>query len=144
MELLGDLLKSLFVPSEDSINNLVNSVKSKFSFVDTINNTINIVEDMFNNIEKLPKLELTLPNNKWYNGKITVMDLSWYAPYKEYGDLIISSFIYVFFLWRIFIKLPDIISGAGGGINEISIASSDINAYSKYGFGRRSELNRTQ
>lgn len=134
----------MFVPSEDCINNLINSVKSKFGFIDTINNTINIVEDMFNNTESLPKLELTLPDNKWYNGKITVIDLSWYAPYKTYGDLIISSFIYVFFLWRIFINLPNIISGVGGSSNDVSIASSDINAYTKFGFGRRSSLNRRQ
>lgn len=40
--------------------------------------------------------------------------MSWYAPYKAYGDLIITGFVYVFFIWRIFIKLPGIISGTSG------------------------------
>lgn len=144
IELLGNLLKSLFVPSEDSINGLVNSVKSHFTFIDTITTTVNTLKDMFNNVEALPKITLTLNNNKYYTGTITVMDLSWYAPYKEYGDLIISAFIYVFFLWRIFANLPNIISGVGGGYNDVNIASSDIEAYSRFGFGRRESLTRRQ
>lgn len=144
IDLLGELLKFLFVPSEDSINNLVDSVKSHFRFVDTIKNTITVINDMFENTEALPKITITLKDNKWYSGQITVMDLSWYSPYKQFGDLIISAFIYVFFLWRIFINLPNIISGTGGGINDVSIASSDIEAYRRFGFGRRSTLTRTQ
>ena len=119
VELIGDLLKLLFVPSEESINNLVDTVKSKFRFVDTISNTSKLVEDMFKDKSTLPKLTLTLNNNKWYSGEITVIDLSWYAPYKSYGDTIISAFIYVFFLWRIFIKLPGIVSGSAGGVSDI-------------------------
>lgn len=144
VELIGDLLKFLFVPSEDSINSLVNSVKSHFGFIDTINSTSAMIKDMFNDSSKLPKVTLTLKDNKWYSGEITVIDLSWYAPYKEYGDLIISAFIYVFFFWRIFVNLPSIISGAGGSINDTTIATSDIQAYTKFGFGRRSSLTRRQ
>lgn len=120
IDLFGELLKFLFVPSEESINNLVNSVKSKFGFIDTIHNTSQLIKDMFNDTSQLPKINITLKDNKWYSGQVTVVDLSWYAPYKDYGDLIISAFIYVFFLWRVFIKLPNIISGVGGGINTIS------------------------
>lgn len=141
---LTNILKSLFVPSEEAINSLVNSVKSHFEFVETIQETSQLIKDMFNNTENLPKITLTLPENKWYNGQVVVMDLSWYAPYKEYGDTIISAFIYVFFLWRIFINLPNIISGGAGSINDVTIASSDIEAYHKFGFGRRSSLNRRQ
>lgn len=142
VELIGDLLKFLFVPSDDSINNLVNSVKSHFGFIDTINNTSAMIKDMFNDTSKLPKVTLTLKDNNIYNGEITVIDLSWYAPFKEYGDLIISAFIYVFFFWRVFVNLPSIISGTGGAINDTTIATSDIQAYTKFGFGRRSSLSR--
>lgn len=120
IDLFSELFKFLFVPSEESVNNLVDSVKSHFGFIDTINNTVEVIKDMFNNTSELPKVDITLKENKWYSGKITVIDLSWYAPYKEYGDLIISAFIYVFFLWRIFVKLPGIINGASGGISEIT------------------------
>lgn len=143
-ESLKDFFKSLFVPGEDVINGFVNSVKSHFGFVDTIKDTAKTIEDMFSDSENLPKITLTLPENKWYNGQIVVMDLSWYSQYKQYGDLIISAFIYVFFLWRIFVNLPNIISGDAGAINDVSISSSDIEAYSKFGFGRRSSLERHQ
>lgn len=144
IDLFSELFKFLFVPSEESINSLVNSVKDHFGFIDTINNTIAVVQDMFSNTAELPKITITLKDNKWYSGEITVIDLSWYDPYKEYGDLIISAFIYVFFLWRIFVNLPNIISGAGGGVDNISIASSDIEAYHRFGFGRRSSLTKKQ
>ena len=41
---------------------------------------------------------------------------SWYAPYKEYVDAIFIAFVYIFFVWRIFIKLASIIRGTGGDI----------------------------
>lgn len=142
--MLGDLLQWLFVPSEESINNLVNSVKSKFGFVDTVNNTITVIQDMFNGTESLPVLKITLPENKWYSGEVVVMDLNWYAPYKQYGDTIISAFIYLFFIWRIYINLASIISGTGGTVNDLPQEIGDIQAYSKFGFGRRSSLTRRQ
>lgn len=143
-ELFSDLFKFVFVPSEDAINGLVNSVKSHFGFVDTINETAQMIKNMFDDMENLPKLTITLPENQWYSGDVTVIDLSWYAPYKQYGDTVIAGFIYVFFLWRIFVNLPNIISGGAGSVNEVTIASSDIDAYHKFGFGRRSTLNRRQ
>ncbi len=144
IELLENSLKFLFVPSEDAINGLVNSVKGHFEFVDTINSTIDMVKGMFDNTDVLPRFSITLPENNWYNGEIVVMDLSWYAPYKQYGDTIIAGFVYVFFIWRIFINLPNIISGAAGAISDVTIASNGIEEYHKSGFGRRSSLNRKQ
>lgn len=144
IELLGDLLQFLFVPSEDSINSLVNSVKSKFGFIDTISTTVSSIQDMFSNNENLPKMTLTLPENKWVNGQIVVIDLSWYAPYKHYGDTIISAFIYIFFIWRIYINLSNIISGTGGAVNDLPQQVSDINSYNKFGFGRRSSTTKRQ
>ncbi len=119
VEMFGSLFKNLFVPSQDKIDSLVDSVKSHFRFIDTIKTTATSLNNMFDNTEALPKMTLTLKNNKYYEGTITVIDLAWYAPYKEFGDLIISAFIYIFFFWRIFVNLPNIISGAGGGYNEI-------------------------
>lgn len=118
-------MKFLFVPSEDSINSLVNSVKDKFRFIDTIINTVSVIKDMFSNNENLPKMTLTLPENKWVNGQIVVIDFSWYAPYKQYGDTIISAFIYIFFIWRIYIKLSGFISGASGSIDTLTSINND-------------------
>lgn len=134
IELLKEALQFLFVPSEDSINNLVDTVKEKFRFVDTIKNTITTIQDMFEGTESLPVIKITLPENKWFNGQVVVMDLSWYAPYKTYGDTIISAFIYIFFIWRIYISLASIISGTGGAINDLPQQVGDIQ------LGKRSSI----
>lgn len=139
IELLGDLLKSLFVPSDGYLDEKVNSIKDKFAFIDSINNTIDSIVSVVKNEENVPTFYINTLDNKYYNGQIKVLDLSWYAPYKEYGDTIICCFAYAFFFWRIFINLSNIINGAGGAV-DASSEISDIQAYNKFGFGRRSRI----
>lgn len=90
-----------------------------------------------------PVFYVTVGENKWFSGQVKVVDLSWYEPYREYGDTVICIFAYLSFLWNIFIRLPDIIAGAGASSfagNQIS----DIKAYKATGFGRsRSSNNRS-
>lgn len=120
IELLKDLLKTLFVPSEERITAIQETVSSKFAFVDSIKIAIQSIEDMFNNIGNAPKLTLHLGATKYTDaGDYVVLDLSWYAPYKSYGDLILTAFIYVFFVWRIFISAPNIIHGAAGVVQNV-------------------------
>lgn len=52
-------------------------------------------------------------------GEITVLDLSWYTPYKPTVDKLISGFLWIAFLWGLFKRAPDIISGAGITENKI-------------------------
>ena len=47
------------------------------------------------------------------NDQIPILDMSFYEPYKPYGDLILSGILWTFFLWRLWMRAPDIISGAG-------------------------------
>lgn len=145
IELLSDLLKSLFVPSEERITALQNTVMSKFDFVESIKIAINSFKDIINNLGNAPVLHLDLGATKYTNGMtVNVIDLNWYKPYKQYGDVVITAIIYAFYLIRLFMNLPGIISGVGGGFNEATIAMSDIEAYNKFGFGRRSNLTRHQ
>lgn len=59
-------------------------------------------------------------DNKWgVEGQVKVIDLSFYAPFKEYGDTIICCFAYAFFFWRTYLHITDIINGTGGQIVEI-------------------------
>lgn len=98
--------------------------------------------DVITNTSEAPKFQLNV-NSKWYKGTITIIDLSWYEPYREYGDTVICIFAYLSFLWRIFIKLPDIIRGAGASSDAPNMFG-DIQAYQKTGFGRsRSPRDRT-
>lgn len=60
-----------------------------------------------------------------YGGKIEMLDLSWYTPYKKTVDDLISGFMWLFFLWALFRRAPAIISGMG----LLESRLSDIRAY---------------
>ena len=120
IELLGDLLQGLFVPSEERITALTNTVSSKFGFIDTIKNSINSLQTILSGLNSSPKLESSNIESKYYSGKLVIVDMSWYSPFKPYGDLVITGFVYLFFLWRIFVHVPNIIHGAGGDFSSIS------------------------
>ena len=123
-------MKSLFVPSEERITALTNTVSSKFDFVDSIKLAIDSLVDIVNNVGNVPKLNIKLGATKYTNETAIVIDFSWYKPFKAYGDLVITGFVYAMYLWRLFIKLPGIISGSGGNID---VADGHISLVSKRG-----------
>ena len=133
----------MFVPDSENLENKVNSIKDKFSFIDSVKVTINDLTSIVTNEENAPIFYVDVMENKWFSGKVKVIDLSWYAPFKTYGDTVICCFAYAFFFWRIFINLSNIISGSGGAIDS-SMQISDIHAYRKFGFGRRSSMTKRQ
>lgn len=53
--------------------------------------------------------------------------------------MVLTGFIYLFFLWRLFISIPNIVNGVGGAIQSDYMVS-DIQAYNKFGFGRTNSL----
>lgn len=113
IELLGDLLKSLFIPKEESFTKFQDIFNEKLGFVDSIKSGVNSLKDMFNNVEELPSLTMNI-DSKYYKGEITIIDLAWYSQYKTYGDLVITGFCYIFFIWRIWVHLPNILQGTSG------------------------------
>lgn len=60
---------------------------------------------------------------------------------KNSGDDVICIFAYLSFLWNIFIRLPDIIQGAGASSYAGDMVG-DIKAYKNTGFGRSSTIKR--
>lgn len=80
---------------------------------------------MLNNVVNAPKLSLHLGSTKYTSeGDFVILDLSWYAPFKAYGDLVLTGFIYLFFIWRLFISAPSIIHGVAGSIQPLNDVSS--------------------
>lgn len=120
----------MFVPSEERITALTNTVSSKFEFVDSIKIATNSLIDIINNVGGSPTLNIELGATK-YTDKTTIsIDFSWYTPFKKYGDLVVTGFCYSMFLWRLFIKLPGIISGSAGNIE---LSDGHISIVSKRG-----------
>lgn len=112
IELLGDLLKALFVPSEEKILALRNVFTDKLSFIDSIKLAVNSIKNMYENVSALPSYSINI-NSRFYSGELTIIDLAWYAPYKSYGDLVITGFTYILFIWRLWCRLPSILHGLG-------------------------------
>lgn len=128
IDLFSELLNFLFVPSEDTVNGLVDSVKSKFSFIDTIKNSVVDVEDVLEGATEAPTLTVHVNKSSYTKEQdLKILDLSWYVKYKEYGDMILTGFIYAFFIWRIYISIPRIISGSGGAVSDIPDIYSKFN-----------------
>jgi len=50
-------------------------------------------------------------------GTVPFIDMSWYAEYKPIGDALLSSLLWVVFIWRQFRQLPGLISGMPGEFN---------------------------
>lgn len=79
---------------------------------------------MFNNVEELPTLSIDI-DSKYYKGELTIIDLNWYSQYKTYGDLVITGFCYIFFIWRIWVHLPSIIQGSSGVADIVTTFKQD-------------------
>ena len=120
--------------ANSTINSGVNKVKDKFSFYNNISSNASQMINEITNVESEPKYYINV-NSKWYTGQICIVDLSWYAPFKELGDNIICIFCYLSFLWHIFIRLPEIIAGAGASSYAGNMVN-DIEVHDKTGFGR--------
>ena len=62
------------------------------------------------------KMNLGAANSHYgfkYGGEVEILDLSWYTPYKATVDNLLSGFLWLFFVWRLFKHAPGIVSGAG-------------------------------
>lgn len=119
INLFSDLFKELFVPSEERLTAISNTVSSKFEFVDNIKTAISSLQNIINNVGNAPKLDINIGATKYTSAGTVTLDMSFYKPYKSYGDLVLTGFIYLFFLWRLFIRLPSIIRGDSGYIVDV-------------------------
>ena len=110
-------IEKIFIPPEDLFENKVNDLRSRFSFADSIIATVSFLGDMivdFADGEMAPpsvSMDIDIYGTV---KKVTIIDLSWYAPFKSYGDMVMSGLMYAFFTWRVFVRLPGIIAGHSG------------------------------
>lgn len=127
VNLFKDLFNVLFVPSEERVTAITNTVQSKFAFVENIKTAVNSLNDLLNSTGNAPVITVNVGSTK-YTGEanIKVIDMSWYAPFKQYGDVVIAGFAYAFFAWRLFLNVTGIINGASGAVYTINSIDSKI------------------
>lgn len=114
------VLTTCFVPDEAMTMQRMGEMKAYFKFVDQITYSVNSMLDKFMNITPTPYLKIPLGHvESKYNyglGEYWIIDISWYAKYKSFGDRVFLAICWIFFLWYLFVKLPGIIAGMEGSI----------------------------
>lgn len=130
IELLGDLLKSLFVPSDGYFATKVDTIKAKFAFMDSLIDTVHVFTNFFehNSFGEPPTVTVNLSSSTTavdYGMSAKMVDFSWYAPYKDTIDFLISSILWVVFAWNTFKDLPSIIGGVGSAAHSTAVIDTD-------------------
>ena len=125
IELISQALSYLFTPSQSNVDILTNTVDEKFGFIDSIKIAVNDIQYMIENIENgTSEFKIDI-QSKWYTGEVVLFDLSWYVPFKAYGDLVFTGFAYVLFVFRMWKSIPSIINGFSSASNIIGGGGSD-------------------
>lgn len=126
---IGNVVSSLFVPSDDFLEGIVNRFKEKVPFVYVV---INFVDEFYNflfntDFTVVPELNFSMDvlhngqadfgiadsKYNWGTATFNVLDLSWYLGFKPYVDTFLSAFLWLGYLWLLYKRIPDIINGAG-------------------------------
>lgn len=106
-------------------------ISNKFGFVSTVFEIIEIIITGFGtgNEDEPPVVTMDLGNStskyNWGGDGVVVLDLSWYAPYKPVVDVFLRAVLWAFFLWRLFVAMPNIINGIAGSGSYMGIGASN-------------------
>ena len=147
---IAEVLTAIFVPTEDYLTEKVEAIRSEFAFADAIITTGEFFKTRFAGLgTEPPVIYINLGAAEGsYNlgGTIPFLDLSWYERYKPTGDVLISSFLWIVFAWRMLLKVPGIISGMPGdfvmqGMQEIGIADHLPSRKKEYEIQRQDNRN---
>lgn len=124
---VSGVMVDAFVPSETATLEKVGKMQEYFKFKDDMEAIIYEFKRNIFGIKPSPILKIPIgkPSSKKYDygtGNYIIIDASWYAKYKDFGDKIVLAFAWAFFIWRMFVGLPGIISGSVGGLQSIGDA----------------------
>ena len=130
-ETLLEGIKAIFVPSEDFLTEKVEALRAEFSFADSIMSAGELVGGTLQSLDTSPPviyIDLGASRGSYQlGGEVPFIDLRWYAEYKPTVDTLLSALLWIVFIWRLFVKLPGIISGMPGdfvmdGLHQIGLA----------------------
>lgn len=120
---IADVLTAIFVPAEDYISVKVDALRAKFPFIDSVIATGEFIRDSVSGASGPPAIYVDLglaASGNYGSRKVLLADFAWYAKYKPTVDTLLSAALWAFFGWRVFLKLPGIISGESGYIGEVA------------------------
>lgn len=134
---VNGVMTDVFVPNEAATLEKVGEMQEYFKFTEDMEEIISEFEKSVFGITPSPILKIPIgkPRSKKYNfgtGSYIIIDVSWYAEYKDFGDRIILAFVWAMFIWRIFVLLPGIVSGGVGGFFETRDLMSEYSINKSY------------
>lgn len=110
IEMLWDMLVSLFVPSEESFTAVGDVFEERLAFIDTIKEAVvGLSSIIFDDVVPSNFLSYSV-DTSLYKGDI-VISFAWFEKFKPYTDVVFTGFAYLFFVWRLYKRLPSIING---------------------------------
>lgn len=113
-------IQSIFVPEDGYFDSKVAQVKAKFSWYEDIVDAWTEFKTALNGIsaDTPPSITLSLDNRTFFgrpigSGTGTALVLDWMYTYRNTIRNLLSAFMWIFFIWRIYCHIPNIISGSG-------------------------------
>ena len=126
-------VKAIFVPSEDFLTAKVEALRSRYGFADSIMDTGKAIGAALNDFDASPPIiymELANAESHYdWGGRAIALDLRWYERYKPTVDQLLSALLWIFFAWRVFRKLPGIISGMEGDAPFEPVSDGRLGSY---------------
>lgn len=130
-QVLVDALATVFVPAEGYLDAKVDTLLANYTFLDGFKSDMRFLLNHIAHLGTTPPviyIPLSSSETSYSLGSDTIfLDLSWYAKYKPTVDSILSAFLWILFIFKLFLKLPGIVSGLPGdfvmgGLNDFGLA----------------------
>ena len=128
---IRSVFEELFVPDTEAIQERVTEATNKFSSFNSLATVVDDIEDSITNASGPPVIYIHFEDadDSRYTpvGTIKILSFEWYEPYKPYGDALLSSMMWLFFLWSLRRRFSEIIQGVsslpssdskGGSVND--------------------------
>lgn len=110
---ISQAIVDAFTPDAELVQEIVTTFNGKFGWLETLHRFGTDLFGMTADSEP-PVIYIHLEDatGKYnYGGTEKALDMSWYQPYKEDVDWLLSGFMYLAFLWLLFKRAPAIIRG---------------------------------
>lgn len=114
----------LFVPDAGYIADSWDTMMGKFSFIQPIREAAWSIVEFFTEttFDVPPVIKINLADaegNYNYGGEAIVLDMRWYERYKPIVDPFLAAFMWLFFAWRLFNNIPNILNGVPGDFRAV-------------------------
>lgn len=121
-------LQTLFVPSEGYLDYEVQLLRNEYPLADSFIDTGETFRTFFTGLSgEPPVIYLHLEDSEGqydWGGTVAILDMNWYSRYKPTVDTLLSSLMWLFFIWRLLVHAPNIISGIAGDVEAFNSGPS--------------------